>query len=698
MAYDGARQRILLHGGRVGTWEWDGVTWTKRNPSVAPSYGAPSGARVHAMAYDAARGRVVLFGGWSARPSGPLADTWEWDGTDWVRLSPSKSPSARTGHAMTYDAGRQRVVLFGGDGLGETWEWDGTDWTERFPAVAPAARWNHAMAYDAARQRVLLFGGYVPAPKAASSDTWEWDGTSWTQRSPVQSPPARQSHAIAYDAARQRVVLFGGWSDLQMGPPPPYGSPLSDSWEWDGTNWAQPPLIPGPPARSSHAMAYDAVRQCVVLFGGAGWDDTWEWSESRWTRRLAVPFAGEGYAMADAAARQRIVLFATGDTWEWDGLSWRQAFPPASPSARAWHAMAEDAARQRVVLFGGSELSPLVLNDTWTWDGTLWVQRFPSSAPGARSSHAMVYDSVRQRVVLFGGLDPVARQLFSDTWEWDGASWIARTPATAPSPRAGCAMAYDAMRQRVVLFGGSDSASWLSDTWEWDGTTWTQIVSPAAPAPRAGHAMSYDASAQRIVLFGGLGSSIYPLPDTWERTGTTWRQVLPSVAPSARSGHAMAYDARRGRVVLFGGPQAYSSGETWIYGVIPATAAAVGTGCAAASKAPVLAPFGAPSIGQSSFALDVLFARPSAPAALPLSLGGANVPLPGGCAIYIDPSLIIGALLTQSNASGFASVHLPVPRNQALMGLTVHVQAGVLDPPAPRGVALTNGLALRVGE
>jgi len=72
-----------------------------------------------AMAYDAARHRIVLFGG---RENQFLADTWEWDGVIWVQRSPLASPSPRRSHAMTYDAARQRVVLFGGSqGLADTW-------------------------------------------------------------------------------------------------------------------------------------------------------------------------------------------------------------------------------------------------------------------------------------------------------------------------------------------------------------------------------------------------------------------------------------------------------------------------------------------------------------------------------------------------------------------------------------------------
>src|SRR5687768_10664468 len=72
------------------------------------------------------------------------------------------------------------------------------------------ARRYPAMAYDVARQRTVLFGGY-DASSYSLGDTWEWDGTSWIQRSPAASPAARVGPQMAYDAARQRTVLFGGW-------------------------------------------------------------------------------------------------------------------------------------------------------------------------------------------------------------------------------------------------------------------------------------------------------------------------------------------------------------------------------------------------------------------------------------------------------------------------------------------------------
>jgi hypothetical protein len=114
---------------------------------------------------------------------------------------------------MACDVVRQRVVLFSGwthSGiLSDTWEWDGSNWTQRSPATSPSARQWHAMAHDSARQRVVLFGG-SDQPNYSSSDTWEWDGGNWTQRSSATAPAARRGPAMAYDMARQRVMLFGG--------------------------------------------------------------------------------------------------------------------------------------------------------------------------------------------------------------------------------------------------------------------------------------------------------------------------------------------------------------------------------------------------------------------------------------------------------------------------------------------------------
>ena len=81
------------------------------------------------------------------------------------------------------------------------------------------------MAFDAARSQVVLFGGVSAG--TTFGDTWAWDGTDWTERTPVHSPSPRTGPGMAYDIGRSQVVQFGG------------GDSLGDTWTWGGTDWTQ---------------------------------------------------------------------------------------------------------------------------------------------------------------------------------------------------------------------------------------------------------------------------------------------------------------------------------------------------------------------------------------------------------------------------------------------------------------------------
>jgi hypothetical protein len=219
------------------------------------------------MAYDTGRNRLVVFGGLGGQ--GLLQDTWEWDGgAAWRARLPASSPPAQLGHAMAYDRERGRVVLFGSGG---TWEWDGNDWQRHSPRNSPSPRAGHAMAFDETRGHVLLFGGGSAWQRA---ETWAWVGNDWTQRSPASSPPKRSGHSMVWDGARQRVVLFGGVGPKASGP-------RSDTWEWDGNDWQQRSPGAAPMPRTALAMGYDAAREQVLMYGGATpgpQSDTWTYA------------------------------------------------------------------------------------------------------------------------------------------------------------------------------------------------------------------------------------------------------------------------------------------------------------------------------------------------------------------------------------------------------------------------------------
>src|SRR5262245_30525319 len=108
--------------------------------------------------------------------------------------------------------------------------------------------------------------------------------------------------------------------------------------------------------------------------------------------------------------------------------------------------------------------------------------------PPARLSHGMVYDSLRDVVVMVGGRH--GSTLPSDTWEWDAhggggtGAWTLRGTG-GPAARFGMGLAYDSLRGRTVLFGGTAGAVTLGDTWEWDGASWELHNSgPGAPPAR----------------------------------------------------------------------------------------------------------------------------------------------------------------------------------------------------------------------
>jgi hypothetical protein len=293
MAYDEDRKEVVLFGGIPGntqpvgdTWAWDGFDWTQKSPanSPAPRYG-------HVMAFDAARHEVVLFGGLGTFGNGSVAgETWVWNGITWMQQFPATTPPPRDGAAMTYDPLRGQIVMFGGRDLGsggcfgclldDTWVWDGVNWSEQFPIIHPSARIQHAMAFDASRGEVVLFGGRLAVFPSDFADTWIWNGVTWTQKSPISSPPPTGGHGLAFDSVSARVILFGGYDNG--------GFSRNDTWSWNGTSWALLSPTTSPQPRTNYAMAYDSTLREIVLFSGASFpagdtgtfQDTWVFKDT----------------------------------------------------------------------------------------------------------------------------------------------------------------------------------------------------------------------------------------------------------------------------------------------------------------------------------------------------------------------------------------------------------------------------------
>jgi len=542
------------------------------------------------MAYDPDRGRVVMFGGYE--DGGVLADTWEWDGFDWVERHPPVSPPARWGAAMAWDAGRHTMLLFGGEGRrsirrdprGDTWEWDGTSWQERGDGPEPTTGKDVAMAYDPDGQRMVLLQKRV----RAFAGVWERTDAGWERVETTGSRPGGYACGLAYDAAASgllaicgdddataRVLRGAQWSEVgEEDVPIPgcrallasdpagervllaavvWGAPYAPVgiWVWQDGGWEQRAPVDPPPNRLRPVAAFDTGLGQTLVFGGrpsedtfvATRADTWLGDGATWTE---VPDPGgpsgrDGAAMAHDAQAGTTLLFGgneghmlyTNDTWVWDGAGWAEIPGPEAPSARLGQGLAYDAARGVFVLFGG-----LGERDTWTWSQAAgWTQLDPFPMPPATDEGHLAYDSRRRIVVHVGELEgvddcgPYARSPCSATWEWDGEGWTRIAPEHVPAAPRAQTLAFDPARGRTVLVN-DDPTGRAGDVLEWDGADWTRRQPVGGGLAVRSHATVYDAEHSRILVLGGDGDGAMPCPTDEEQSCmATWAYAPQHFVP-----------------------------------------------------------------------------------------------------------------------------------------------------------------------
>jgi hypothetical protein len=226
--YDPVRDRVIFFGGSnnaVWALSLAGTpTWTQLLP---PSATPPVALTYHSAIYDPVRDRMIVFGGCDGATSTFLNDVWalSLSGTPaWTLLAPTGTPpSARRSHTAIYDPARDRMVVFGGEDripnshvCNDTWALSlaGTPaWTQLAPTgTPPVARTRHCATYDAERDRMLVFGGDDGAYIFADAFALGWSTTAGVDggRPPMLTGfigppvpnPSRGSIALRYSVAR----------------------------------------------------------------------------------------------------------------------------------------------------------------------------------------------------------------------------------------------------------------------------------------------------------------------------------------------------------------------------------------------------------------------------------------------------------------------------------------------------------------
>ncbi len=584
--------------------------WTDLSPCHFPAT-VPSGRTDPMAAFDSDRRKLIAYGG----SGGNYSDLWEVDLATGLRTDRTTCASVGVvpnyGSALVYDAGRKRLVLFPYNGVSNVSEWDPlTDvWTDR-PAplgnTVPAGEGRTAL-YDPIDGRVIVFITHVDMSSGALS-VWAWDGATgaWTPLAdPFPVSDSIEQPSVAFDADRDVVWGFGGNDTGTI--------PLDDLWSWNVATNVFTDLTPAtrpaawPPARDAEGIAYDETRGKLVVYGGwAGSTprrDIWEWDPvaATWTDRTASGVSPTGtdppavtwpasdywsdsHLYADPAHGGLVLLQvpnleSTGHSgaWLWNGARGTWTEPSANTPPALWPSTA-GGSTSAVWDDGDQALYVAQQGQLWRWtagDG-VWTALAQSNGQGAPNSlpslygGAIAYDPKARAIVLFGGNTitngTTPGTMTNDLWRWDLAtSQLSRlsppSGAAWPEPRTGHAMAYDPVRQQVLLFGGGKPEPshelWALDT---ASATWTDLSGGATstgaawPEARIGPQLALDPVRQVLVLTGGGDTSASPvqaLASTWElAAGTTSWNERARASSASLVGEPLAFVSGVGLVTL----------------------------------------------------------------------------------------------------------------------------------------------------
>ena len=513
--HDGELRTLDLAGG--GPWQLVAVADTLPRLRDSGSNQA---------AFDPVRRRILRFASEQREDLPDSLALWSFDvaTSTWSRLPITGTlPRARTEASVAYDAGRDRLKLYGGGGgNGSDYDWRRYDLFE----YAPATGWSlleqtgedryigvaPGVGLDRRPRRALVFGtgsrevmpiriGFGPG----RGHDWEVEPFNVDGN----RPSAREFACTAWDSLGDRAILYGGrLSNTEVG----------DLWQWRDTQWPAPAwsrlVAEGDPPvpRWGAASVFDPVRRRLIVFGGiasAPLQDVW-----------ALTLAG---------------------TPRWTRLTVRGV----PPSARFCASAVYDSRRDGMIVYGGnagSEQSPAPLRDAWFLsfaDGDAWMPLDTRGTPPlGRWMHAAMYDPVRDRMLVLWGRDATGARFDCAALELAAQpTWREYVPAgQSGQSRWGHAMVYDEVADRALILGGEVSTIYGNE----GATNWLIEFAPGSPLP--------PPTGRPLAL---LGSTPNPT-----------RGPLDTVfdLPTAQAVTARIYDAH-GRLVRDLGTRTYGPGR-----------------------------------------------------------------------------------------------------------------------------------------
>jgi N-acetylneuraminic acid mutarotase len=368
---------------------------------------------------------------------------------------------------------------------------------------------------------LLLLGASISTPVLAQTPAWE-------EVAPTDSGPGgRMFHSAVYDAASERMIVFGGLTAA--------GSASNQVWVLTNANnlsgtpvWTN--VTPGsgnPSARSMHGAVYDSVNKTMVIFGG---------------RNAAGACLNDAWILKNA------------DT---NSPAWEQLSPDGTaPGIRSNFLSAYSATANKLVVAGGGNCTTFPYQDLYTLSrannvgGTpAWTALSPTGTveTGALGevSGTSIYDGVNDRLMFWGSTYlPAKYTILSNASGTSGTpAWNVMTLPTSPTTAAlGQTAIYNSSNNKAVFFGGGIGGGASNDTWGvanangLTGTpTWANIDIDEevedVPAARFGHTAVFDSANDRMIVYGGTtGDGAFT--DVWvlaDATQFDWDIPAPSL-------------------------------------------------------------------------------------------------------------------------------------------------------------------------
>jgi galactose oxidase-like protein/Kelch motif protein len=251
---------------------------------------------------------------------------------------------------------------------------------------------------------------------------------------------------------------------------------------------------------------------------------------------------------------------------------------------RSSHSAVFDAIGGRMIVFGGWDDSTIVTDEVWAFNLSQsippqpWSQKTTGGVTAPfRVGHSAVYDSIHRRMIVFGGQDEFLN--YSNlvyVLNLDDSSqpmqWSQPVPSgTPPSARAYHTAVYDAVNQRMIVYGGTGGGAFGYDDVHFlnfptsTSFVWSTPAIGARPIRRSQHAAIYDPLGSNMMIFGGFDQEAIPdgsslNDETWGFTQSpeTWSRLSPGT-PGLRMGHSAIYDSASRRMVTWSGATTVSS-------------------------------------------------------------------------------------------------------------------------------------------